>query len=72
MGYELSLVICGTTAVDAPITDCWLKGGREPLGKRLHRLHVVMTVQQYRAAAFDMLIFRYNHGMSGSFMQRRR
>src|SRR5687768_7543257 len=69
MGHKLPLVVRGSTAPNAAIAQGWFKGRGAPLADRRIRLHVVVSVQQHRAASCDMLVLGYDNRMPRGLMQ---
>src|SRR3546814_19034431 len=47
-GKHLSFVVAGPTGVEVVAASRWLKWRRRPLMQRIHRLHVVVPINQHR------------------------
>ena len=69
MGHHLALVVGGTARPDPAIADFRLKRIAGPQVQRIDRLHVIVTVNEHRAAAGHMGVAGDDHRVFRRFVE---
>ena len=69
MGHHLPFVVGRTTRQDYPIVNDRLKRLGRPQLQGIHRLHIVVTINQHRAPTLKMRVLCKHHRMPGRLVQ---
>jgi hypothetical protein len=72
MCHELAFVIRGSAGKDDTIFNPWLEWGRGPQIKRIHRLHIIVSINQHRGTPGAVYVFGNHHRMPRRGMDFRR
>jgi len=66
---DLALVVHRAAGIEVPLPHRGLEGRGHPLLQRLHRLDIVVSIDEHRRGPFDLRRFGPDRGMSAPFQE---